>query len=199
MDAAAETAIGSGNHVLPPDDLREADDAVGNQPRMLECTLVAWLTTPGMSSLPSGNFVSRHTRHSCSWRTLPASTENAPARTFSMTSTMFSSGRSVRMRSMPAPPADVIADAIFRQSGKRVVQRLDAHFGEFLVFRDRRLRVRHVPIVRQAGIVELQHKAGIEDRLVFLLERVGEGVEIFLVGLVILVLGGARSCLARPK
>jgi len=38
-------------------------------------TLVAWLTTPGMRILPSGNFTSRQTLYSCSCRTLPASTE----------------------------------------------------------------------------------------------------------------------------
>src|SRR5690606_13408333 len=38
-------------------------------------TLVAWETTPGRMSLPSGSSTSCHTFHSCSWRTLPASKE----------------------------------------------------------------------------------------------------------------------------
>src|SRR5262249_25139553 len=38
-------------------------------------TLVAWLTTPGKISLPSGSLMFSQTRHSCSWRTLPASNE----------------------------------------------------------------------------------------------------------------------------
>ena len=35
--------------------------------------LVAWLMTPGTSTLPAGSLTSRHTTHSCSWRGLAAS------------------------------------------------------------------------------------------------------------------------------
>ena len=36
---------------------------------------VAWPTTPGTITLPSGNLISSQTRHSCSWRGLDASME----------------------------------------------------------------------------------------------------------------------------
>src|SRR5262249_79767 len=35
--------------------------------------LVAWLMTPGISTLPGGSFTDRQTTHSCSWRGLAAS------------------------------------------------------------------------------------------------------------------------------
>ena len=38
-------------------------------------TLVEWLTTPGMTRLPAGSGCSLNTFQSCSWRTLPASSE----------------------------------------------------------------------------------------------------------------------------
>src|SRR5713226_4776785 len=39
--------------------------------------LIAWLITPGIRILPSGNFTSCHTVHSHSWRGLAASMEKA--------------------------------------------------------------------------------------------------------------------------
>ena len=77
-------------------------------------TLVEWLTTPGRITLPSGSFTSRQTCHSCSWRTLAASNEYAPALTSSMTSTMSAIGMSVGVRAVPAAPAQVEADALGR-------------------------------------------------------------------------------------
>ena len=50
--------------------------------------------TPGMSTVPSGIFASFHTAHSCSWRGLDASNENAPARIFIMMSMMCLTSRS---------------------------------------------------------------------------------------------------------
>jgi len=48
---------------------------VGNDSEQIGRELNDALTTPGIKSLPAGSFVSRHTFHSCSCRTLPASTE----------------------------------------------------------------------------------------------------------------------------
>ena len=48
-------------------------------------------------------------------------------------------------------------------------------------------RLEHVPPVHQAGIVDLQDEAGVDDREVFLAQRLGEREDELLVGLVVLV------------
>ena len=90
-------------------------------------TLVAWLTTPGMSSLPSGSF-----------DVLP----DAPFVLVRGVAGFDRVGAGVDLehevddvgerdvggvRPVPAAPADVVAHAVFRQAAQRVVQRLDAH------------------------------------------------------------------------
>ena len=89
------------------------------------------------------------------------------------------------VRAVPAAPADVKADAVRRQPAQRVIERLHAHLLEFLELPKRRLRIDHVPVVRQARIVDLQHDAGIDDRLVLVAHRLGRGEQEFLLGLVI--------------
>ena len=74
MNPAAEAAIGAGDDVLAADDLGIAQDAVGDELRVLdEVGGVADHTR--ISILPAGNFACCHTRHSCSCRTLAASNE----------------------------------------------------------------------------------------------------------------------------
>src|SRR5580692_12421701 len=74
MDPAAEAAIGDGDDVLAAADLGIAQDAVGDELRVLdEVGGVADHTRH--SILPAGNFACCHTRHSCSCRTLAASNE----------------------------------------------------------------------------------------------------------------------------
>ena len=53
MDPAAEAAIGTGNDIPAADNRGVAQDAVGDQRRVL-IRLVAWLTMPGISILPGG-------------------------------------------------------------------------------------------------------------------------------------------------
>ena len=67
---------------------------------------------------------------------------------------------------------------------------------EFLEFGERRLRIDHVPVVGQARIVDLQHDAGVDDRLVFFVHRIGGGEHEFLFGLVVKVLAAGEA--ARP-
>ena len=55
MDPAAEAAIGTGNDIPAADNRGVAQDAVGDQRRVL-IRLVAWLTMPGISILPGGSF-----------------------------------------------------------------------------------------------------------------------------------------------
>ena len=65
MDAPAEAAIGAGDHVFTTDNLRKANDAIGDQFGMLH-------NVGGMagqhqgSGLPSGSLTCFQTFHSCS-------------------------------------------------------------------------------------------------------------------------------------
>ena len=61
------------------------------------------------------------------------------------------------MRPVPAAPTDVITNAIFGQSAKRVIERINTHPAKFLELLKRRLGIDHVPVVGQAGIVNLEY------------------------------------------
>ena len=82
--------------------------------------------------------------------------------------------------------AGVVADAIGRQAAQRVIEDFDAVRRPFAAGVDIRLRVHHV-IRSQERVVDLEHEAGIDDRPVFLVQRLGERDEVVLVGLVVLV------------
>ena len=84
------------------------------------------------------------------------------------------------------------ADAILRQTAYGVVQRIDALHGELLVLFDSWGGIDHVPVLGDGRVVDLQDQAGIDDGLVFVVHRVGAGVQEFLVGLVVGV-GDARG------
>src|ERR1700730_2737243 len=60
---------------------------------------------------------------------------------------------------VPASPANVITNAILRQSAERMIEGLDANAFEFLEFAEWRLGIDHVPVVRQARIVDLENNA----------------------------------------
>jgi hypothetical protein len=59
------------------------------------------------------------------------------------------------MGHMPAPKADVIADAVFRNAGQRMVQRFDAQLGPFAVA-FRTLLGQVIEHVGQHGVIHLQ-------------------------------------------
>ncbi len=73
-----QTAISRRNDIFAPDDAPlNGRDAVGEQAPACSSTLVAWLTTaPGNDNLarPAALMCFTETFHSCSCRTLPAST-----------------------------------------------------------------------------------------------------------------------------
>ena len=54
--ALGKPTIGPGDDVLAPDQSRQPHDALGHQFRVLDLTLVAWLMTPGMSTLARWQF-----------------------------------------------------------------------------------------------------------------------------------------------
>jgi hypothetical protein len=51
----------------------------------------------------------------------------------------------VGVRAMPGTPAEVVAHAIFRNAGERMIERIDAALQMAAVFGDARLRLDHVP------------------------------------------------------
>ena len=89
------------------------------------------------------------------------------------------------------------ADAVLRQAAQRVVQRLDRGIGELAVLLDGRLGIDLVEVLGDRRIVDLQHEAGIDDRLVLLAHRVGAGEDELLVALVVVGCRCARQ-LAGP-
>src|SRR6516162_11908486 len=92
-----------------------------------------------------------------------------------------------RVRTMPATPAEMEADAIPGHALDGMVERLDAPHGEFAVFLHRRLGIDHVPILGDGWIIELQYEAGTDNGLVFLAHGIGTGKEKLLLVPVVLV------------
>jgi hypothetical protein len=82
--------------------------------------------------------------------------------------------------------AGVEADAILRQPAQGVIERLDPHLGPFAIISERHARVDDV-LGHEPGIVDLQYEAGIDDGFVFLAQRIGQGEDILLVRLVMLI------------
>ena len=83
--------------------------------------------------------------------------------------------------------AGVEAHAVLRNAAQRVVHRLDPQRDELAAVLDRGV-ARAIVVRRHARIVDLEQEAGVDDRLVFLVHRVGERGEILLVGRVVPVL-----------
>ena len=113
-------------------------------------TLVAWLTTPGRISLSSGSLTS---------------SPDGPFVLVAHVAGLERIGLAVdrehhvddvvhrqvgRVRAVPAAPAQVEADAILRQAANGVIERLDAHHGEFPVGLDRRAPDRSSPSSRRS-------------------------------------------------
>src|SRR5438105_3766134 len=67
-----------------------------------------------------------------------------------------------------------------------MVQHLDAAHGPLAAILDTRLGM-HDVIGGEQRIVDLQHQTGVDDRAVFLAQRLGQRVEVFLLGFVVLV------------
>ena len=90
-------------------------------------------------------------------------------------------------------PAHMHAHALGRQVAHRVVERGDIDGNDLAVVGERQVEIDHVPQHREIGTIELEDKAGLDDRLVFAPHHVGERVDIFFVGLVVAVLEIARD------
>ena len=92
-----------------------------------------------------------------------------------------------RVRPMPAAPAQMEADAVLRQAAECVIERLDPDHRKLLVVLHRRLGIDHVPSRGGGRVVELQDQPGIQDRLIFLAQGLGAGVQELFVGFVIFI------------
>ena len=160
--------------------------------------LVEWVTTPGMSTLPSGSLTSFHSFHSCSWRTLAASKEY-PFGVDRQHQVQQVLHRDVGgMRAVPAPPAEVEADLVGGQPADRVVEHVDAFLRIAPVALDARLLLLLIPVLADRRVVELDDQPGVDDRLVLLAHRVRAGVHQLLFGLVVLV-RHARAARRRDR
>ena len=97
------------------------------------------------------------------------------------------------VRAVPASPANVKADAVLRQTAQRMIERLHARALEFLELSERRLGIDHVPVVGQAGIVDLQNDSGIGNRFIFVAHRLGGGEDEFLFSRVMKVFAARET------
>ena len=80
--------------------------------------------------------------------------------------------------------AGVVADFLRRDAAQRVVEHVDAGARPFAAFGDAGVGL-HQVIGDEARIVDLQKEARVDDRLVFLAHRLGDGDDILLLRLVI--------------
>src|SRR5215831_1542986 len=77
-----EAAIGACDHVLATDQLGKTQEPLGDSSGC-STILLAWVMTPGMSTLPSGTLTRSKRWYSCSCRGLAASKLYDPALIFS--------------------------------------------------------------------------------------------------------------------
>ena len=82
--------------------------------------------------------------------------------------------------------AGVIADPVRRDAAQRVVQQLDTGARPSAALGEVDPGV-HRPMARELRIIDLQDEAGIDDRPVFRVQRVGNGDAELFVGFVIFV------------
>ena len=68
-----------------------------------------------------------------------------------------------------------------------IIQRFDAHRGEFSVFLHAWKGHYHVVGIRQSGIIDLQNETGVNDRFVFVFNRIRQSEQILFIRPVILV------------
>src|SRR5262249_13735030 len=79
--------------------------------------------------------------------------------------------------------AGVEAHALGRDAAQRVIDRLDASSRPRPAFLHAEAGIHHV-VRHQARVVDLEHEARVDDCSVLLVERVGQGLLVLLVGLV---------------
>src|SRR6201998_2546261 len=91
------------------------------------------------------------------------------------------------MRTVPAAPAPVVAHFLRFDTGEGMVHPPEPEGHVFPGVGEAGLRLQHIPRGCDAGIVNLQEEARLDDRPVLVAHGVGERVDEFLVGTVVLV------------
>src|SRR5438094_1836529 len=194
MDAAAETAVGGGDHALLADGVRESRDALGHELGMLDH--VGRVThDPGQDQLAVRKL------HVLPYLPLVLVTHVGGLERVGATLDGqhdlgdVTHGNVGRVRTVPAAPAEMKPDPVFREPLDRVVERLNADHRELLVVGHRGLRVDHVPVLGDRRIIELQHEPSADDGLVFLTHRVSAREQKLLLGLVVAI----RNARGAPR
>ncbi len=108
---------------------------------------------------------------------------------------MSRSGMSSLVRPVEAAPADMQAHLFPRDAAQRVVERIDPQCCVFAIVGEADPG-QAGPAIRQVGVVDLQEEPGIDDRLIFLVHRLGDGEHELLVRFVIFV---GDPVLDRPR
>ena len=125
MDAAAQAAVGAGDHVLAADDFSERDNAIGDQFRMLD-EIGGVADKAGDEEFSGGEF---HVAPDFEFMLV------ADVAGFDQVRLGVDTEHDVDdvaqrkiggVRTMPAAPADVIAHAIDRDAVEGAIQNLDA-------------------------------------------------------------------------
>ena len=149
--------------------------------------LVLTSMTPTMSALSSGSPTSFQTAHSCSCCGLARlDVDELRARAQDDVDDLAQPVVLV-VRAAVVPPADVVAELLGRHVGQDVVEHVDAggevggRIGQVAAL-DRAVE-RH----RRVGRVELQVEPGVHDRVVLGRQRRGGGLDVLLVGRVVVV------------
>ena len=139
--------------------------------------------TPGIRTLPSGSFTFSNSVHSCAWRGFAASNEIARRPRLEHDVDDVGERHVAVVRALVVAPAEVHAQLLGRDV--RAAAWFSASTCSCALLaearRDRQVGELDVAAHRQVGAVELQHEAGLGDRLVLVLHRVGDGVQVLLV------------------
>ena len=91
------------------------------------------------------------------------------------------------VRGVPASPAGVVADLLFRHVAQAVVQRLDAQVDVLPVLRDAFSRGEHAEGVHQVRVIYLQDEASLRNSLIVLTIELRHGIDVLFLSLVVLV------------
>ena len=181
MEPQPEPTVGGGDHVLAPDELGESLDPVRDQLRMLDqrcrvghhargehlavgqlgvlpqLRLVLVAHVGGLDQVHLGLDLEHDVDDVGQWEV-------------------------GRVRAMPAAPTEVVPDLFLGDVAQGVVQRLTAHLAELAVAVDPHRDADPIPQRAHPGVVDLHLEPGVGDRLVLLAHRLGDGVDVLLVG-----------------
>ena len=103
------------------------------------------------------------------------------------------------MRAFVVAPAKMHAQLFRRNVGDRMIERLDVQLRALAEFRQAQIGVLDVPAHAEVGAIDLQDEAGLGDGLVFVTHRIGDGVDVGLEILVVVVAEEQRHHAGRGR